>query len=338
MPYGWVIYDRISGSIDWSSFTTVVPPANQPWKRVYKFEICPCATFCSTLIDYTGDEVYPQIYNIDLSDDVGYVTFDYINGADPKKFIVEYLGTQIYNSGFRGDPSRQGDLDYWLLTHGYPTESIVTPSSSSYTFYKSDPNQRNLAIYVYAPLPDYQFRFMVNCPVPTTTTTSTSSTTTSTSTSTSTTSTTTSTSTSTSTSSTTTTSSTTSTTTTLPTPSLRVRFDNTPQQLGNLTLLGLQVRYNNGASFLYSGTNTDLSVSPYFNQNSTTSANLSQNVDVQFTLSDTLNLVMRVYLTIDGGSETLIDTVPLSSGNVFNQTFTNPATYLLYYRFEFRST
>lgn len=318
MSYGWVRYNPITNLVDWSTFQTTVPPANESWKRVFKFDTCACSELCGINAEGADTEAYPRIYNIDLTEDLGYVTLDF-NAIDPSKFQVYYLDTIIYDSGYRGNPARQTELDTWLTTRGYPTETINTPSSGTYTFYKSSTSDNQLVLYVYSPLFNYEYEFSLGCPG-TTTTTSTSST-------------------SSTTSSSSTSSSTTSTTTTLPPDSLRIEWDNRPEEIGDLILTLTTVTYNNGGANLYTGANIDLSITPFFQSTSTTSADLNQDVEITFTNGSDVNVTVSVYMTDDANPETLIDTVPVLAAGTFNETYNNgTATYFLSYRLEFIET
>lgn len=173
MEYGWILVTN--GIRDWSTFRTTIPLVHpEAYERTFRIE-CQCKADCGTTMEDEGIEEYPKLINIDLGPTTGTVTFTYNTGADPEKFILNYAGVDIYNSTYVGNPSEQPALNAWMISRGYPTETITSGFGGSYSFYKSAASPELLSVYVYSPLSPYSWDFTVSCPdgISTTSTTST---------------------------------------------------------------------------------------------------------------------------------------------------------------------
>lgn len=123
---------------------------------------------------HTGGEAYPYLYIvIGLGTGVGWVDFSIFTIDIPEKFIVEFNGLEVINTGYVGNPSLQSELNAALAAHGDSPEAIVpTPESNHYYFYKTGSTQ-NAIVKVFAPMPESQWEFRLRCPDGATTTTTT---------------------------------------------------------------------------------------------------------------------------------------------------------------------
>ena len=123
---------------------------------------------------HTGGEAYPYLYIvIGLGTGIGWVDFSIDTKDLPDKFIVEFNGLEVINTGYVGNASLQSELNAALAAHGDSPEAIVpTPESNHYYFYKTGATQ-NAIVKVFAPMPESQWEFRFRCPDGATTTTTT---------------------------------------------------------------------------------------------------------------------------------------------------------------------
>lgn len=281
--YGWAMRDLASGLILWPTFQTQAPTPQQAstYERVFKFDSCLCSSECDDMILSPEVEQYPQEYEIDLTETLGDVTFSFI-AVDPTKFQVQYLNTTLYDSGYRGDTARQYELDVWLTSHGYPTETISGTLTGSYTFPKVNSLPTGAIVRVFAPLSGYDYSFTLACPVGTTTTSSTSTTSSSSTTSTS--------------------SSTTSTTTTLP-PGITLEWEFDASAIVSGASLTAVTVEDSASNKLWDNEPVDLTVVD------TEARSLPSTIPTySFTMTSAsaTNMDYNVWTSIDGGAESIL--------------------------------
>lgn len=131
---------------------------------------------------HTGGEAYPYLYIvIGLGTGIGWVDFSIDTKDIPDKFIVEFNGLEVINTGYRGNVSLQSELNAALAAHGDSPEVIQTLEDNHFYFYKTGSTQ-NAIVKVYAPMPETQWEFRFRCPDGATTTTTTTPVTTTTTT------------------------------------------------------------------------------------------------------------------------------------------------------------
>ena len=111
-----------------------------------------------------GNVTFPTIYNINLGDTTGVVTLTFEAYGIPDKFIVRYDGSEVINTGYRGNTTWQADLDAELTSRGLPTETIIAPPNGTATFNKTT-NTATAQLIVYAPLPNTAWEASLSCPV-----------------------------------------------------------------------------------------------------------------------------------------------------------------------------
>lgn len=127
----------------------------------------------------SGGYGYPTIFSIDLTEHTGTVNF-YYNAEDiPDKFIVEWDGSEVINTGYRGDSALQDVLDDALTVLGEPTETISGNGIGMTSFEKTSSVQY-ATVKVYAPVAESEWLFTIYCPEQITTTTTSAPTTTTT--------------------------------------------------------------------------------------------------------------------------------------------------------------
>ena len=121
----------------------------------------------------SGGEGYYFEYNINLGSGTGQVTLNVNASEVPNKFIVEWGGSEVINTSYRGDSAYQDILYHYLAVNSAPMELIAGASIGTFTFNKTtaDPIA---AVRVYAPIPETIWSFTISCPTSVSTTTTTS--------------------------------------------------------------------------------------------------------------------------------------------------------------------
>ena len=128
---------------------------------------CPTAipsTPCGAGSSYNGGEAYPSIQNVILGSDTGIVTLDYNAIGVPDKFIVEFDGVVVIDTGYVGLPQYQTNLNSALASYGDPSEPIVSGPTGSVTFNKTTATTI-ATVKVYAPITGTGWNFTLGCPV-----------------------------------------------------------------------------------------------------------------------------------------------------------------------------
>ena len=116
---------------------------------------------CNTL--QGGGYAYPDIRNIQLGSSTGTVELTYDALGEPDKFIVEFDGVEVINTGYRGNASQQGDLNSALAVLGQPAETIQGVGSGTATFTKSTATT-TATVKVFAPITNSTWRYTLGCP------------------------------------------------------------------------------------------------------------------------------------------------------------------------------
>lgn len=129
----------------------------------------------------TGEQGYPHIFEVNLGGGTGEITFEYDSILVPDKFVVEYNGSEVINTGYRGDSGFQDILDAALASYGASPETIINGTTGTNSFNKTDGIDVAI-VKVFAPIEETEWRFRINGVVVTTTTTPPVTTTTTTST------------------------------------------------------------------------------------------------------------------------------------------------------------
>lgn len=118
---------------------------------------------CGAGSTYNGGEAYPQTDIIDLGSATGIVTLNFDAYGLADKFIVEFDGVEVINTGYRGNASEQTNLNNALAAKGFPPETIQGVGSGTTTFQKTT-TTTTATVKVYAPLPGTGWNYTLGCP------------------------------------------------------------------------------------------------------------------------------------------------------------------------------
>jgi len=122
---------------------------------------------------HEGENVYPYLYVvIGLGTGVGWVELSIDTHDIPDKFIVEFNGVEVINTGYRGNLALQTELNAALASYGDSPEAIQDPDVFDFYFYKTG-STANAIVKVYAPIEESLWQFRLRCPDGATTTTTT---------------------------------------------------------------------------------------------------------------------------------------------------------------------
>ena len=128
---------------------------------------CPAATVpttpCGAGTSFQGGVSFPSVQNVTLGSDIGIVTFNFDAYGVPDKFIVEFDGVEVINTGYRGNTSQQVYLNNALAALGLPPENIISPPSGTASFNKTTATT-TATVKVYAPISGTGWIFNLNCP------------------------------------------------------------------------------------------------------------------------------------------------------------------------------
>jgi hypothetical protein len=118
---------------------------------------------CGAGSSYSGGTSYPTIQNVTLGSDTGVVTLDYDAYSVPDRFVVEFDGSVVIDTGYRGDSFYQTQLNSALAAYGDPPSTIQGLGSGSVTFNKTTATT-TATVKVYAPMSGTGWNFTLNCP------------------------------------------------------------------------------------------------------------------------------------------------------------------------------
>lgn len=119
---------------------------------------------CDVPTSYSGGEAFPDVQVIELGTTTGVVTLTFNAISVPDKFIVEFDGSEVINTGYRGVSSQQGPLNTALAERGLPAETIQGIGQGTATFNKTT-STTTATLKVFAPLPGTSWVCTVSCPV-----------------------------------------------------------------------------------------------------------------------------------------------------------------------------
>lgn len=135
---------------------------------------------CDNTKTYSGNEVFPAVYIVPLGLETGSVELFHNALNVPDKFVVDWSGSVVFNSGYVGSVGFQSQLNTELSNLGYDSETITNtnpgnitatignagayPGFGSGSFQKNTPNPTFCTVRVYGPLPGTAWHFLVNCP------------------------------------------------------------------------------------------------------------------------------------------------------------------------------
>ena len=110
-----------------------------------------------------GGYAYPDVRNVDLGTGTGTVELSYAALGEPDKFIVEFDGVEVINTGYRGNSSQQGDLNAALANLGQPAETIQGVGTGTASFTKSTATT-TATVKVFAPITNSTWQYTLGCP------------------------------------------------------------------------------------------------------------------------------------------------------------------------------
>ena len=119
---------------------------------------------CGSSSSFIGGQQFPTLLNINLGNQTGVVTLDFDAYGIPDKFEVWYDGNLVIDTGYRGDLSRQAELDAALAERGLPSEPIISPPEGTATFNKNT-STATAQVRIYAPMTGTEWISELSCPV-----------------------------------------------------------------------------------------------------------------------------------------------------------------------------
>ena len=131
---------------------------------------------CDGTKTYSGNQVFPAIYEVELGTDTGTVSGSHNAYSIPDKFIIKWSGSIVYNSGYVGSTYHQNSLDQNLIERDLygsaPTEIITNMSPiyggaagfRTFQFEKDTPLPNKATVEVYGPLPGTAWEMTISCP------------------------------------------------------------------------------------------------------------------------------------------------------------------------------
>jgi len=141
---------------------------------------------CASDIEYTGGQTYPTEKTVDLGSNMGVVSFTFNSYAVPDRFIVEYKGSVVIDTQYRGNSSSYdfggsgrtafknsltGKYEPYG-TYTYPNTTVypddgyprINNTRSETVDFNKHSTQRYATIKVYAPIPGTQWKINMSCP------------------------------------------------------------------------------------------------------------------------------------------------------------------------------
>lgn len=120
---------------------------------------------CGKTNSYNGGQSFPTTIMVILGSGTGLVNLVYNSDGIPDKFIVRYSGSEVINTGYRGDSFRQAGLNAALAARGLPPEEIQGPAAGTASFYKSTNFPIVAYVDVWAPMEGTGWSLQLQCPV-----------------------------------------------------------------------------------------------------------------------------------------------------------------------------
>jgi len=118
---------------------------------------------CGGAQSFSGGQTMPSTFTVDLGTGTGTVNLTFNAQNVPDKFIVEWNGGVVINTGYRGSTSYQSQLNNALTSLGYPPEAITGPGAGSTSFIKNE-SSRYATVKIYAPLGGTAWSLTLGCP------------------------------------------------------------------------------------------------------------------------------------------------------------------------------
>ena len=121
-------------------------------------EVVPCNMFMFV----NNGTVYAKEYEITLSSNTGFVALSFSVSSVPVRFVLEYDGVPVIDTGYHGSSDYQELLDLTLIILGEATSVIDTNTEYGLSFIKTTATESAI-LHVYAPLNNASGTFSVSC-------------------------------------------------------------------------------------------------------------------------------------------------------------------------------
>jgi len=145
------------------SLTLTMGDKSATWNIETKEEDIPIIA-CGVDNAFSGGESFPNETMITLGSGLGTVTLTFDALDIPDKFVVEYDGDVVIDTGYRGNSSNQAALDAALAARGLPSETIVGVGAGTMSFTKTTANPTVAIVRVYAPMSGTAWNYTLGCP------------------------------------------------------------------------------------------------------------------------------------------------------------------------------
>ena len=156
--------NKTSASPSLVTLNVLAPLINDSYSLEFNCPIPSLPTIpCGAGTSYSGGVSYPTIQNVTLGSDTGIVYLNFDAYGVPDKFIVEFDGVEVINTGYRGNLSQQIALDNALIALGEPTETIAGTGAGILSFNKTTATTI-ATVKVYAPITGTGWNFTLGCP------------------------------------------------------------------------------------------------------------------------------------------------------------------------------
>ena len=145
--------------------TVTAPLINDSYSLEFN---CPTVTIpiipCGAGANYSGGIAYPSVDTINLGSSTGVVTLSFNAYNVPDRFVIEFDGSVVIDTGYRGSGAYQNSLNNALIALGEPTAPIVGAGAGSATFNKTTATT-TATLKVYAPMTGTGWDATLSCPV-----------------------------------------------------------------------------------------------------------------------------------------------------------------------------
>lgn len=119
---------------------------------------------CGIVYKYDASQpIFPSETIVNVGTFVGNIVFNFSAYPYPQKFIIIFDGTEVGNTGYRGDTLYQSGLDSALASKGLPSETIAGTGNGSISFNKTS-STATVLVRVYDPMDGEDWQFTLGCP------------------------------------------------------------------------------------------------------------------------------------------------------------------------------
>ena len=141
-----------------SEYTTTTTTEISTTTTTIIVQVVPCNMVM--FVDNAG--FYKRDYEITLSSDFGFVALNFSVGSVPARFVLNYDGVDVIDSGYHGNSSYQASLTAALALLGESDAIIDTNTEYGLSFIKTTDSEFAI-LSVYSPLNNASGTFSVSC-------------------------------------------------------------------------------------------------------------------------------------------------------------------------------